>query len=118
MQSTKVIMTIWVKWKKPMKSAITIDLEDVEDAEDLDSTGDVYIKFERLFNSLIMEFFEGSNIEELIQAWTGINWDRSGTLHAIFNCLDSDKSTNDLKTSALVLKLKTFQTCIHRTFEC
>ena len=25
MQSTKVIMILWVKWKKPVKSAITID---------------------------------------------------------------------------------------------
>ena len=37
-QSTKVIKTLWVKWKKPVKSTITLDPEDVEGAQDLEST--------------------------------------------------------------------------------
>ena len=36
MQSTKVIVTLWVRWKKPVKSAITIDPEDVEDDRDVE----------------------------------------------------------------------------------
>lgn len=31
-QSTQVIKTLWVKWKKPVKSTITLDPEDVEGA--------------------------------------------------------------------------------------
>ena len=68
MQSTKVIMTLWVKWKKPVKLAITLDPEDVEGAQDIGvNTGDNYIKVEILFNSLMTEVFEGSNSDELIQ---------------------------------------------------
>ena len=33
MQSTKVIMTSWIRSKKPVKSAITLDPEDASDAE-------------------------------------------------------------------------------------
>ena len=36
MQSTKVIVTLWVRWKKPVKSTITIDPEDVEDDRDVE----------------------------------------------------------------------------------
>ena len=39
MQSTKVIMTWWVRWKKPVKPAITLDTEDEENIENLESTG-------------------------------------------------------------------------------
>ena len=44
MQSTKVIMTLWVRWKKPVKSAITLSPEDVEDAKDVEgNNNDNYI---------------------------------------------------------------------------
>ena len=45
MQSRKVINISWVRWKKPVKSVITLDPEDVEDAQDIrNNTGDNYIK--------------------------------------------------------------------------
>ena len=39
MQSTKVIMILWVKWKKPVKSAITIDPKD--EGNPMDVKGDI-----------------------------------------------------------------------------
>ena len=35
MQSINIIMTLWVRWKKTVKSPIALDLEDVEDVKDL-----------------------------------------------------------------------------------
>ena len=35
MQSTIVIMTLWVRWKNPVKLGIVLDSEDVEDAKDI-----------------------------------------------------------------------------------
>ena len=67
MQPTEVIIALCIRWKKPVKSAITLDSEDVESAKDLESTGDIYAKLERLFNSLMTEFFKSSNIKELMQ---------------------------------------------------
>ena len=68
MQSTKVITTLWVIQKKPVKSFFTLDPEYVEDVQDIgNNTVDNYIKAEMPFNSLMTQFFEGSNIEEQIQ---------------------------------------------------
>ena len=68
MNSAKVIMTLWLKWKKPLpKLAFTPDAEDLEGAEDIEGTGDQYIKIELSFNSLTTEFFNVSNTEELLQ---------------------------------------------------
>ena len=68
MNSAKVIMTLWVKWKKPLpKLAFKPDAEDLEGAEDIEGTGDQYIKIELSFNSLTTEFFNGSNTEELLE---------------------------------------------------
>ena len=47
-------MTLWVRWKKPVKLAITLDPEDVKNAQDVDgSTGYNYIRVEMPFNSLV-----------------------------------------------------------------
>ena len=63
MQSTKVIMTLWVRWKK----TITLGSEDVGDAQDVEgNTGDDYIRVEMPFNSLRKVFFEGSGMEEVV----------------------------------------------------
>lgn len=44
MHSTKVITTVWVRWK-PVKLVVTLDLEGFEGAQDIHSnTGDKYIK--------------------------------------------------------------------------
>ena len=68
MQSAKVIMTLWVRWKKPVKLAITLDPEDVEGVQDIGgNTSDNYIRAEMPFNSMMTEFFEGSDINNLIQ---------------------------------------------------
>ena len=35
MQHAKVTMTLWVRWKKPVKLATTLDLEDIKSAQDI-----------------------------------------------------------------------------------
>ena len=67
MQSTKVIMALWIRWKKPVKLTITLDPEDLEGPQDTGYPGDNYIKVDMPFNSLMTEFFEGSNIDGLIK---------------------------------------------------
>ena len=45
MQSEKVIMTLWVKWKKPVRLAMTLAFEDFNGAQDIsNNTGDNYIR--------------------------------------------------------------------------
>ena len=58
-----------VVWKKPIKPLIELDPGDLEDDHELDDarTGDNYIRVEMPFNSLMTEFFEGSNINDLMQ---------------------------------------------------
>ena len=47
---------------------IELDPEDAKNAQELDGiTGDNYIRVEMPFNSLMTEFFEGSDINDLIQ---------------------------------------------------
>ena len=47
---------------------IELGPEDAENAQDIDgNTGNNYTRVEMLFDSLMKEFFEGSNINELIQ---------------------------------------------------
>ena len=42
-------MTLWVRWKKPIKLLIELDPEDLEDAQELDgSTGDNYIRVDAI----------------------------------------------------------------------
>ena len=62
MQSTKIILTLWAKWKKPIKLVIKLDLEDVRD-----NAGNNNIKVEIPFNSVRAEFVESRNTDELIQ---------------------------------------------------
>ena len=44
MESAKIIMTLWVVWKKPIKLLIELDPEDAKNAQDLDdgTTVDIY----------------------------------------------------------------------------
>ena len=60
MQSTKVIMTKFVRWKKLVKLAFTLDLKDGEGVEDVqdteNNTDDKYIRVEVPFFNLITEF--------------------------------------------------------------
>ena len=68
MRSAKIIMTLWLRWKKPVMSLIKLGPEDAKNVQDLDgSTGDNYIKVEMSFNTLMTESFEGSDINDLIQ---------------------------------------------------
>ena len=68
MESAKIIMTLLVRWKKPVKLANTLDPEDVEGAQDIrGNTSDNYTRVEMPFSSLMAEFFEGSHIYDLIQ---------------------------------------------------
>ena len=61
-------MTLWVRWRNPVKSTITLDPEDLEGAQEIGGNiGDNYIRAEMPFNSLMTEVFEGSDIDGLIQ---------------------------------------------------
>ena len=45
MESAKIIMTLWVRFKKPVKLSITLDPEDIEGAQDIEgNTGDIYTR--------------------------------------------------------------------------
>ena len=51
MGPAKIIMTIWLRWKKPIMLVIVLGAEDVENAQDEDgNTSNNYIKVEMLFN--------------------------------------------------------------------
>ena len=68
MGSAKIIMTLWVRWKKPIMPLIELGSKDVKNAQYMDgSTGDNYTRVEMPFNSLMTEFLEGSNSDELIE---------------------------------------------------
>ena len=68
MGSAKIIITLWVRWKKRIIPLIEFRPEDPKNNEDLDDgIGDNYIRVEMPFNSLITEFFEANDINGLIQ---------------------------------------------------
>ena len=69
MGSAKIIMTLWVRWKKPIMPLIELDPEDAKNAQGLDDsrTGNNCIRVEMPFNSPMTEFFEASDINYLIQ---------------------------------------------------
>ena len=61
-------MTLWVGWKKSIMPLIELDPEAAQNAQDVNGiTSDNYIRVEMPFNSLMTEFFEGSNINDVIQ---------------------------------------------------
>ena len=56
MGSAKIIMTLWIIWKKPIKLLIKLDPEDAKNAQGLDdgTVGDIYHKkIEMPFKSLM-----------------------------------------------------------------
>ena len=60
MGSAKIIMTLWVLWKKPIKGLIKLDPDD--------TTDDIYYeKIDMPFNSLMTEFFDASDINDLME---------------------------------------------------
>ena len=70
MGSAKIIVTLWVTWKKPIKLLVDLDPEDAKNAQELDdgTASDIYYeKIEMPFNSLMTEFFYASNINDLIE---------------------------------------------------
>ena len=62
-------MTLWVRWKKLIMPLTELDPEDAKNAQDLDDgiTDDNYIRVELPFNSLMTEFFQGRDNNDLIQ---------------------------------------------------
>ena len=57
MGSAKIIMTLWVRWKKPIMPLIELDPEDAKNAQDVDSiTAYNCIRHEMPFNSLMTDF--------------------------------------------------------------
>ena len=69
MESAKIIIILRVRWKKRIMPLIELDPEDAKNAQNLDDgiTGDNYIRVEMPFNTLMTEFFEDSDISDLIQ---------------------------------------------------
>ena len=60
MGSPKIIMTLWVLWKKPIKPPIKLGPDNTID--------DIYYeKINMPFNSLMTEFFDASDINNLIE---------------------------------------------------
>ena len=55
--------------KKPIEPLIELDPKDAKNAQEMNDsiTGDNYIRVEIPFNRLMTEFFEGSDINDLIQ---------------------------------------------------
>ena len=60
MGSVKTIMPLWVLWKKPMKRLIKLGPDDTTD-------NIYYEKIDMPFNSLMTEFFDASDINDLIE---------------------------------------------------
>ena len=58
MGSAKIIMILWVRWKKPIEQPlIELDPEGAKNAQELgDGTSDNYIRVEMPLNSLMTEF--------------------------------------------------------------
>ena len=58
MGSAKIIMTLWVEWKKSIMPLIELDPEDAKDTQELDDDiiGDNYTRVEIPFNSLMTVF--------------------------------------------------------------
>ena len=67
MGSAKIIITLWVRWKKRIIPLIEFRPEDPKNIEDLDDgIGDNNIRVEMPFNSLVTEVFEANDINGLI----------------------------------------------------
>ena len=62
-------MILRVRWTKRIMPPIELDPEDAKNVQDLGdgTTGDNYIRVEMPFNNLMTEFFEASDINDLIQ---------------------------------------------------
>ena len=63
-------MTLWVVWKKPIKLLVKLDPDVAKNTESLDdgTTGDIYYeKIEMPLNSLRIEFYDASDINDLIE---------------------------------------------------
>ena len=70
MGSLKIVMTLWVIWKKRTELLIELGPEEAKNAQDLvdDTTGDIYCsKIEMPFNRLMTEFFDATDINDLIE---------------------------------------------------
>ena len=69
MGSAKVIMNLWVRRKKRIMPLIELDPEDAKNAQNPDdgTTGDNYIRVKMPFNHLMTEFFDASDINDLMQ---------------------------------------------------
>ena len=64
--SVKIIITLWVIWKKPIKLLIN-DAKNAQGPDD-GATDDIYFeKIEMSFNSVRTEFFDVSDINDLIE---------------------------------------------------
>ena len=70
MRSAKIIMTLYVRWKKPILPLVELGPEDIKNAQELNDASvsdNYYEKIEMPFNSLMTEFFDTSDINDLIE---------------------------------------------------
>ena len=70
MGPAKIIMTLWVIWKKRINPLIELGPEDAKNAQDSDdgTTGVIYYtRIEMWFNSPMTEVFGASDISDLIE---------------------------------------------------
>ena len=73
LDAAKVQMHLWVMWKKEEKLLIQLDDEDIagwskEEKQRLrESDGTFETKVEKVFNSKMVEVFQGSDVEEILQ---------------------------------------------------
>jgi len=68
LDSAKVQMHLWVMWKKPVEMLIRLTPEEMEEAQDLDSTEDNFDRKMMVFNSQILEVFQGSDIDGVVES--------------------------------------------------
>ena len=66
MGSVKIIMTLWVIWKNPIKLLIK-DAKNAQGPDDGATDNIYYEKIEMPFNSVMTEFFDASDIDDLIE---------------------------------------------------
>ena len=65
--AAKVQLSMWIQWKKKIVRVIPLDEEELKETKDVpDSEGDAYIRIEKVFNSKMMEIFQGSDVDELL----------------------------------------------------
>ena len=67
MGSAKVQMHLSVVWKKLIEMLISLSVEEMEKAQDLESSGDNFERKTFVLNSQILEVFQGSDVDRVVE---------------------------------------------------